>query len=197
MERIICQGIMRSNNPTFMLQDKAMLRNRFPDPAEAAAELALRYFTSRGPASLQDFTWWSGLSAKAASAALDAVSPKLAKDTVEGQAYWFARNQTGMKKGAGTAYLLPGFDEYLLSYRDRSASMDVKHYKKLTPPNGMLPPTFVINGRVRGTWKRTFKKKWAVIASQPFTPLSAAEHRALIAAAQRFGGFLEMDAEVG
>jgi hypothetical protein len=28
---------------------------------EALAELSERYFTSHGPASLQDFTWWSGL----------------------------------------------------------------------------------------------------------------------------------------
>jgi hypothetical protein len=195
MDRIICQGIMRSNNPTYLLLDKTMLKNRFPDRDEAAAELALRYFTSRAPASLQDFAWWSGLSRMGASCALDSIKSKLASDEIEGQTYWFPRAASTVKKGAASTYLLPGFDEYLLSYKDRSASMDVKRLKSLTPSNGMLPATIVVNGKVVGTWKRTFKKAKAIIASRSFTPLSSSGMRALISAAHRYGEFVEMAIE--
>jgi hypothetical protein len=197
MDRLICQGVMRGKNPTFMLLDKKMLKNRFPDPEEAAAELALRYFTSRGPALLQDFIWWSGLSSKEAATALDAIRSKLAQEIVEGKPYWFSRTKQTGQKPPTSAYLLPGFDEYLLSYKDKTASMDVRRIRRLVPPNGMLPPTIVMNGQVAGTWKRTFKKDKVVIRGKPFARLSAADERALDEAGGRYGAFLERAVEMG
>jgi hypothetical protein len=56
----------------------------------------------------------------------------------------------------------------LLAYKDRSASLDVPHYKRLTPKNGMLPATIASAGRVIGTWKRSFRKDKVLIAPNPF-----------------------------
>lgn len=61
LDRIICQNVLIRNTPNYILLDslpKAKTLNR----DEALSELAKRYFTSRGPANLQDFVWWSGLS---------------------------------------------------------------------------------------------------------------------------------------
>ena len=61
LDGLICQGVMHSNNPTFMKLEENP--HKMMEPEEALAELARRYFTSRGPATLQDYIWWSGLSA--------------------------------------------------------------------------------------------------------------------------------------
>jgi hypothetical protein len=90
-------------------------------------------------------------------------------------------------------YLLPGFDEYLLGYKDRTAVLETIHSQKITPGNnGVFNPTIVIDGRVAGTWKRTFKKDTVIIETSPFASLNEAETRALTLAAERYGAFVNM-----
>ena len=93
-------------------------------------------------------------------------------------------------------YLLPGFDEYLLAYKDRDASLDVPRYKRTTPTNGMLPATLVIDGRVVGTWKRTLKKDKVLIEANPFISFSDEENNAFAVAAGRYGEYLGLHAEL-
>ena len=187
---LICQGVTRRNNPTYMSLTEALPQGKTLEHDEAIAELAKRYFISRSPATLQDFVWWSGLTVTDARAGLEAVQSQLIHETIDGQTYWLSGTQHPRQASSRTAYLLPGFDEYLLSYKDRTASLDVPHYNRLTPTNGMLPSTMVIAGRVVGTWKRTFSKGSVVIASNPFTPLTTTQSRAFAAAARRYGEFL-------
>ncbi len=194
LDGLICQGVMRSNDPTFMSLDEVLPKIKTVGRDQALVELAKRYFASRGPATLQDFVWWSGLWAADARAGLEAVKSQFIQGTIDGQTYWRSRSRPTVQNSSPLVYLLPGFDEYLLGYKDRSASLDEPRYKKLTPTNGMLPPTIVIDGRVVGTWKRTFKKGAVVIASNPFTALTAAEGHAFAAAARRYGEFLGMPA---
>lgn len=190
LDGLICQGVMRSNDPTFMSLDDVLPKTKTIERDDALAELAKRYWTSRGPATLQDFVWWSGLWVADARAGLEQVKLQFIQETVDDKTYWRLRSKPISKTHSPTAYLLPGFDEYLLGYKDRRASLDEPCYKRLTPPNGMLPSTIVIDGRVVGTWKRTFEKGAVIIASNPFRPLTAAERRALVVAAKRYGEFL-------
>jgi len=192
LDGLICQGGVRRNIPIFMSLAESLPKAKTMERDEAVAELAKRYFTSRSPATLQDFVWWSGLSAADARAGLEAIQSQLIQETIDGQIYWLSHSLLTGRASSSAVYLLPGFDEYLLSYKDRSASLDVLHMKKLPPANGMLPSTIVIAGRVVGTWKRTFNKGAVVIASNPFTPLTTAQGRAFAAAARRYGEFLGM-----
>ncbi len=190
LDGLICQGVMQGKDPTFMLLDDSFPKIKKMERDNALAELTKRYFTSRGPATLQDFVWWSGLPTADARAGLEIVKSQLVQETINAQIYWRSRSRPGAHTSSPAAYLLPGFDEYLLGYRDRSASLDEPRYKRLTPTNGMLPPTLVIDGRVVGTWKRTFKKDAVVITPNPFSPLNTAEQQAFTAAAHRYGEFL-------
>jgi hypothetical protein len=194
LELIIYQGVMRSNNPTFLLFDDSIPKTKLLAREEALAELSLRYFTSRGPATIKDFIWWSGLSSADANAGLNAIKSKLDQEFIDGRSFFLSCSRPKVMKNLPILCLLPGFDEYLLSYQDRSASMDVKRLRALTPTNGMLPPTVVINGNVVGTWKRTIKKDTVVVDCRPFSKLSDDEERALHDAVGRYGEYLGMSA---
>lgn len=198
LELLIGQGVMRGNHPTYFLLDELLPQAKALSRDEALAELTLRYFTSRGPATLKDFIWWSGLASAEASAGLAAVKEQLVQASLDGQSYWLPpRSPEGLRPSVGRLHLLPGFDEYLLSYQDRSAVMEVQRLRGLTPANGMLPPTIIWDGRVVGTWKRTFNKKGAVlITAKPYAKLGAGERQELIATAQRYGEFLGLSAEL-
>ncbi len=94
-------------------------------------------------------------------------------------------------------YLLPGFDEYLLGYKNRDAVLDVRRAPKIVPGNnGMFLPTLVIDGRVTGTWKRVLKKKSIIVTVSPFTALKKTEKEALAQAVERYGNFIGMPADM-
>ncbi|WP_224248905.1 winged helix DNA-binding domain-containing protein [Hyalangium gracile] len=195
-EGLICFGPTRGKQQTFVLLDEWVPASRKLDREESLAELAMRYFTSHGPATLQDFLWWSGLKAAEARAALDSVSSRLEQVTVDGQEYWLARDLRAPRAASPTAYLLPGFDEYMLGYTDRGAVVAPEHRKKWLPTNGMFSPIVVIDGQVLGTWKRTLKKKALVVTVRSFVPLSKAQKRAVEAAAEPYGRFMGAPVEL-
>jgi hypothetical protein len=92
-----------------------------------------------------------------------------------------------------SAFALPGFDEFLLGYKDRTAVLDCKHAEKVCPGgNGMFASTIVINGRVVGTWKRTIRKSSVGIIAIPFTTLKKTERRAFDEAAERYAAFMSL-----
>jgi hypothetical protein len=192
LDGIVCSGARRGKQFTYALLDERAPQARTLERDEALAEFARRYFTGHGPATLQDFVWWSGLTIADARAGLEMVTSQLMHEVVGGQAYWFAPSTPPAKDLSQTAYLLPNFDEYIVGYTDRSAVFDASHTKKLDPRGNILfNHTMVMDGRVAGTWKRTLKKNTVVIEANPFTLLSKAETRAFAASAKHYGAFLD------
>lgn len=197
LDGLICQSVMERNNPVYLSIEDSLPKSPALARDEAAAELAQRYFTSRGPATLQDFIWWSALPAAKAKAALEAIKIQLVQERIDGQVYWLSPAVLKAYPASPNVHLLPGFDEYLLSYRDRSASIDRLAASRLTNQNGMLSYTILIDGQVRGIWKRTLKKKGVVdIALTPFTEFTKVEKQAVAAAADRFAEFLGLKAAI-
>jgi hypothetical protein len=190
----ICMGAMHRNTPLFLSLDEVLPEGKPVEGSTALAELARRYFSSRGPATLQDFVWWSGLPVGEARAGLEAVTPHLLRTTIDDRTYWLPGSIHATDDGSPLVSLLPGFDEYLLGYRDRSAFIEMPTQKKRVFKNGMLSPTLVIDGRIAGTWKRTFTKDAVIITTNPFTPLTASEKGTVATTAQRYGEFLGMPA---
>jgi hypothetical protein len=188
-EGVICFGPHQGKEPTFALLDEWAPKARSLARDRALAELALRYFTGHGPATLHDYVWWSGLKVAEARASLEMVSPQLTRESVNGTAYWMPHDTPALRDVSPTAYLLPGFDEYMLGYTDRGAVLDAKHAKKVVGRNAVFKPTMVMNGRVAGIWQRAVKKNAVVITPAPFIPLKKAGTLALAAPAARYGQF--------
>jgi hypothetical protein len=198
-EGLICFAAPQRKQPTFALLDEWIPPSRrvsYPDRNEALAELARRYFTSHGPATLPDFAWWSGLRAGDAKAGLEGAKAFLEQAAVEGKTYWMPPGLqdllSDLRSRPPTLFLLPGFDEYLLGYKDRSAALDPRHARTIVPGNnGVFMPTMVSNGAVVGTWKRTATRSRATVTAYPFAPLRDDQEQAFAAATQRYRQFLE------
>jgi len=187
LDGVICSGARQGKHFTY-----ALLEERVP-PAkplardEALAELTHRYFQSHGPATLQDFVWWSGLSASDAKSGIEMNEGSLAKEVVENVPYWFSADAALKLPVSSTAFLVPAFDEYLVSYKDRSAAFTSGSSGREMIELGWV---IVISGRVVGTWKRSIEGKAVNINLSPFAPLSRANRRLVVEAAQRYGDFL-------
>lgn len=197
LDGVVCSGARRGKQFTYALLDERVPHTRTLDHDEALAEFVRRYFTSHGPATLQDFVWWSGLTMADARAGLAMVTSELMHEVIDDQTYWFAASTPpalsapSAKELSQTAYLLPNFDEYTVGYKDRSAVIDVSHTEKFDSRGSVLNNVLVLDGQVVGTWRRTLKKDAVIITPNPFIPLTTAETHAFAIAANRYGAFLE------
>ncbi len=191
LDGLVCNGAWRGKQPTYALLDEWVPPARSLERDEALAELALRYFTSHGPATLKDYVWWSGLTTADTRAGLEMVKGHLVRETVDGTDYWFAPSEPPVSEAAPSVYLLPNFDEYIVAYTDRSAIYDAAHNANLDARgNFLFSHTIVIDGVVAGIWKRTVKKNAVVIEPTLFRSLTDAEQKAFEAAMCRYGAFV-------
>jgi hypothetical protein len=188
---LICFGPMQGKEQTFVLLDEWVPRPRQLSREEALAELAGRYFASHGPATIEDFAGWAGLTLTDARAGFEAAKAGLASEKQDAKVYWFAADTAGQTlQDPSSLYLLPGFDEYLLGYKDRRDVLAAEHAGKIVPGgNGIFLPMIVVDGQVVGTWKRRLKKNALEVTLVPFTPLGVSQ-AAIAEAAQRFSAFL-------
>jgi hypothetical protein len=188
LDGLICSGPRAGKEFTYALLDDRVPRSKALARDQALAELARRYFISRGPATLQDFVWWSGLTTADARAAIDMAGDDLSRDVVDGSVCWLSSSRRAVPRPAGAARLLPVYDEYLVAYKDRGAVLDSRYTKRGT--NVIFGSTIVVNGRVVGTWKRTPPGKNVVVTLAPFAPLGGRARRAVDDAIRRYGTFL-------
>lgn len=190
LDGVICSGARQGKQFTYALLDERVPETQHLSRDEALANLTRRYFTSHGPAALPDFVWWSGLSVKDANSGLDLVQRHLLKEVIDGKTYWRSSSVPTLKRSEGDAHLLPAFDEYLVSYKDRSAAFEAKNRKETPGGNMTLGPVVVIRGRVIGSWTRSLGEKSVRITLNHFAPVSKTERQLVANAADRYGVFL-------
>ncbi len=160
---------------------------------EALGELARRFFASHGPALIEDLARWSGLPLRDVRRGVAVAGDALATVAIDGRAYLVAVEaaHAPVEDADGGVRLLPGFDEYVLGYRDRSAVLAPHHGDAVVPGgNGMFKPTIVVDGEVVGTGGRTARARETVLTLAPFGPLDPDALAGLADEADRYGRFL-------
>lgn len=193
LNKLLCFGPRSEKQPTFVLLDEWIPPAAPLERDQALTELAVRYFSSHGPAQVVDFVWWSGLKVSDARQAIELTGTRLSRLTVEGQDYWMDPKLTTPPRASSNAYLLPGFDEFMLGYRDRTAALPIIHNQSINPgANGMFAGTIVIDGQVEGTWRRTIKSGAISISLSPFKPLTKSQLSAISTAVESYGAFMYM-----
>jgi len=186
---LVCSGGRQGKQFTYALLNERVPQTKAFERDETLAALAERYFVAHGPATLQDYVWWCGLTVADAKAGIEMIKDKLASSEFEGNTYWFTERSADLVLKSSSAYLLPNYDEYIVSYKDRSAAIEASNIDKADPRGTIFNNTIVVNGRVIGTWKHSFRKNTIVLEIIPFKPLSKANETAINAAAKRYTRF--------
>jgi hypothetical protein len=197
LQQVVCFGASQGKQQTFVLLSEWVPETQRLDKEAALAELATRYFRSHGPATQQDLMRWAGLTSSEAKLGIGGAR-SLVQEEVEGVRYHLPDDQAALTAESRGTFLLPGFDEYILGYRDRSAILDAAHASKIVPgANGVFRPTIVHDGQVVGTWQAVTNKKTVRLTAAAFEALSKVQVRAFARAAQRYGTYLAKDTVVG
>ncbi len=187
--QLVCSGAEKNGKHSYVL-----LANRAAPEArltrdEALEQLALRYFVSRGPATLADFAWWSGLPMADARRALDAVKSQLDSIESDAQTYWLTKGTEAADK---SVLLLPAFDEFIISYQDRNASLFEGHQRRAISDNGIFRPVIVRDGEVIGIWKRSLTKKRVSVIAQLFATQNTRTLDQIATAAADYAQFVNL-----
>lgn len=190
LNAFICSGGLRGKQHTYALLDERIGASKLLERDEALGELTKRYFTSRGPALLQDCVWWSGLTMADAKTGTDMLRAQLESETRADKTYWFGPLAPLKKVRSPTVHLLPNYDEYLIAYKDHSPSFDPSRFE-VTPTKGAFDGhVVVVNGFVAGGWRREVEARRVTITVDLLITLDEAETDALESAAERYGRFL-------
>jgi hypothetical protein len=173
---------------TWTLLDDHVTKPRQLDREAALSEIARRFLTARGPATDRDLAWWTGLTLTDVRAAIASVDDEFDRLEVDGVTY---RHAPGLEEAPDGIHLLPGFDEYLLGYADRTAQLGGRPLSDVVPgSNGMFLSTIVINGEIAGTWRRTVKAKGVELSAEPWKALSASAQKGFDRAAHAYADYL-------
>jgi len=188
LDKIICSGARQGKQFTYALFDDRVPASAPLVKDEALAQLARRYFISRGPATVRDFSWWSGVAIADAVRGLDIIKSQLRSLVVDGREYWTSPDIQPSDLKTPVAHLLPAFDEFAVAYTDRTAI--VKPVYLTQARYVIFDPIIVVNDLVIGNWKRSFSKSKADITLTPFGKLNKSEIKSVDAASKRYRKFI-------
>jgi hypothetical protein len=190
LEGVVCSGARQGQQFTYALLAERAAPARPLAREEALGELTQRYFASHGPATLRDYVWWSGLTAGDAKRGIEMIEVGLDRRVLNDRIYWSAPagRAVAMTKGA---ILLPNYDEYLVAYRDRGDVIGTSRRTAAGPRGSdVFANSLIVEGRLAGIWTKTAGRRALAVDIVSFRRLTPAGRRAVAAAAERYGRFM-------
>ena len=190
LDAVVCSGRRRGTQPTYALLDHRAPSQAAVDRDEALRRLATRYFDTRGPATIHDFSWWSGLPVGDARRAVEILGPALSSVEMGGRTLWTSRVRRTAAVPPGVAHLLPNYDEYFIGFRDRSSIGQRAGIGAVTGGNALINHVVTIGGQIVGGWKREQRGDAIVVSMKLADRLSRAERAQVETARARFEKFV-------
>ncbi len=190
LEGIICSGARKGNQFTYTLLEERVPAVKSKTLTESLAELTLRYFTSRGPATIYDFATWSGLTIADCKKGIELVKADILSSTIDKDVYYYSEETK--ENTSKTIHLLPIYDEYIMGYKKRDAILQVYNSIKPSPGYG-YDNTIVLQGQIIGTWKRVIKPKHIDLQYKPFQPFTTSQQTQFKKAIERYQKFSGME----
>lgn len=197
LNAVICSGAPSGKQHTYaLLDERAPAGGRGRD--DALVELTLRYFTSHGPATVNDFAWWSSLTVADVRTGLELAGPRLLSEVIDGLTYWAAADaEPPVLPSAPHVLLVQAYDEYVVAVRESRHLLDASG---LARSQRWDRPVFtgivLLDGQIAGHWKRTVGKDAVAIETYLYRPFDAAQGSALRSAAAAYGEFLGLPVAV-
>lgn len=187
LDSVVCSGAMSGKQHTYAPFDERVHSRKGPEGGEALAELARRYFTARGPATLKDFVWWSGLATRDARRGVEMAEPKLQRLVGDGRTYWYDEVSPRPKHPGPQADLVQCYDETIISYTESRRDV-LAAAGRLAAPAGVGGFLHVIlyDGQMLGRWRPIQARDGLTVATLIDRRLGEMERKALDAAIARY-----------
>jgi hypothetical protein len=190
LDGLVCSGPRRGKQFTYALLDDRVPPGRTYDREESLVELARLYFRSRGPARVQDFSKWSGLTVADARQGHEGVKEQLQHEVVRDEEYWFPPFELSQQDKYLKAHLLSIYDEYISSYKGWELIIDHRIDRQLLGRGNALNYIVVVDGLIAGSWNRVIRKDSVNLQTVFLTKLTSSEKDSVARAVGRYGKYL-------
>lgn len=168
------EGLIASGKTDGRHQTWALTDGRIPKPKQVLTEqeslqtLARKYFKSHSPATVDDFTWWTGLQKSKCKNAIETIANELEEVDIEGQPMLIHKECIKFLNEEPSLTFLPPYDEYLIGYKSRYLCVESRHEHFAYNKFGIFKPVILYNGKVCGNWKMEGKGKLNKITTELF-----------------------------
>ena len=195
---LVCLGPEVAGDLTYVLLDDWLPESgTMSRPEDPLGELARRYLAAYAPATVADFTRWSGLKKAQARQAWEAVAEDCVTVGIPGGEARLLKAQLSALEVAPevpVVRLLPRYDSYLLGYASRAFMVAEAHAKQVHPGGGLIRACVLIDGEARASWKLEKRRRGLRVVVSPFDALTVAEAAQLEIEVAALGGFLNSSA---
>lgn len=196
-EGLICYSPGESNEATFIRMDQWLGKLSPVSEEQARMELLRGYLRAYGPATLTDFSHWSGMPAGEVRPLRGLLGDELAEIAVDQKNCLLLREDLAVlgqaRSGRNCVRLLPHFDPYLLAHRDKDHLVEARHYKRVYRNQGWISPVVLVDGSVAGVWSYQRQGKKLQVTVEPFSKPSRELHAAIAQEAESLAGFFGCD----
>ncbi len=195
LQALVCSGRPAADGThTYARFADRIPSSRRLDRGDALAELALRYFTGHGPATVNDLSYWATLTLGDVRAGLAQASDRLESFDHDGRTFWHAPAAPPEAAGVPAGHLLQILDETYRGYQDSRWVLDAAGIvpREREAAAGMA----LVDGQIVAAMKRTVTADRVEFEMRPYRPLLADDIAAVDAAAGRYGQFLRRAAVV-
>jgi hypothetical protein len=179
-EGLICYGLGEGNEVAFIRTDQWLphLKPKSIPTIEAQCALFRKFLRAYGPATLSDFSHWSGIPMQQVKPLPALLEPEMVEIPGKKTGLLLREdvdvlNDSRMTKAS--IRLLPNFDSYLLAHREKDHLLAEKHYKRVYRNQGWISPVVLIDGAIAGVWSYTLQGKRLLVNIEPFGKLSKTE----------------------
>jgi hypothetical protein len=190
LDGLVANGVMRGKQHTYALIDERVPDRIELDPDEALAELTRRYFTSHGPATVKDFSWWSSLTLTQIKRGLSVLGSALESTVVDGRTYWYAPGAAPPPEPSPTVHLLQGYDECGVAYTESRSDLNLAGHALPGAGENITIQPILLDSQLVGVWSRRLEKKTVVLQPWLVVRATAAVKRAVERELTRYGEFL-------
>jgi len=118
---------------------------------EALPGLLRRFFAAYGPATLADAAWFFGLRKERKKALFALNLEEYSRFEHDKNVYYYIGDNADIGD-IPELTLLSGFDPFIVSYMDKSATLPPAYKSAVILKSGICLPTIAINGQVAGLW---------------------------------------------
>lgn len=197
LDCIICSGGLKGRQQTYALLDERVPAAPALTRDEALAELVVRYFTSRGPATAKDLRFWSSLLLADIHRGIEVAGARLEREEIEGLAMWSAPGEAPVRPSSSPrVHLLQGLDEYFVGYGESRGFCDQSGVRPSPVDRAIYNGALILDSQLAGHWKRTVTRRAVTFTVALRVPFDDAQMQALQATADAHGAFLGVPANV-
>jgi len=174
VEGLICYGpeaggeAGKRSDVVFVRVDQWLPKHKEVDELHAQQILLRGYLRSYGPATVQDFSFWSGISMKESREIWNSLASETADVSIEGSKMSILcrdlQELADSHLDEQSVRLLPGFDPYLLAHAKKDHMVSDRRYKRVYRNQGWITPVILVDARIAGIW--SFVKKGKTLSLQ-------------------------------